>query len=269
MRLQGMNATQFRVAVSESQLGKQLGNTMSVNVLERLFTRVLPAARLVRHGDLTDRWADGTAMRVLAGTCGQGFCKLDLKGNKILLASEKGGKKTNWTRGGRTNPSCLSLAKQAPSAAMTPERSRKACPVSSRPSPAKQAPSAAMTPERNRKACPVSAGFSPVKQAPSVLMTLLETGRATNPASSCLSPVKKAPSAATTPERRKKLNFASSCLSPVKQAYKRDAPPTATTPFAKRRLINGSGQILRGDRSLEEVQTFCGDPIEEVILITQ
>eukprot|EP00420_Gonyaulax_spinifera_P000864 CAMPEP_0197933404 /NCGR_PEP_ID=MMETSP1439-20131203/110107_1 /TAXON_ID=66791 /ORGANISM="Gonyaulax spinifera, Strain CCMP409" /LENGTH=31 /DNA_ID= /DNA_START= /DNA_END= /DNA_ORIENTATION= len=29
---------------------------MSVNVLERLFARILPAAGLVRHGTLADRW---------------------------------------------------------------------------------------------------------------------------------------------------------------------------------------------------------------------
>eukprot|EP00413_Alexandrium_margalefii_P009372 CAMPEP_0204539654 /NCGR_PEP_ID=MMETSP0661-20131031/16899_1 /ASSEMBLY_ACC=CAM_ASM_000606 /TAXON_ID=109239 /ORGANISM="Alexandrium margalefi, Strain AMGDE01CS-322" /LENGTH=303 /DNA_ID=CAMNT_0051546273 /DNA_START=6 /DNA_END=913 /DNA_ORIENTATION=+ len=41
MRLQGMDPKDFQVAVSEAQLGKQIGNAMSVNVLERLFVRLL------------------------------------------------------------------------------------------------------------------------------------------------------------------------------------------------------------------------------------
>jgi len=67
MRLQGMNPTTFKVAISETQLGKQLGNTMSVNVLERLFVRLLPAAGLAR-GELKDRWATGQAVKKLADT---------------------------------------------------------------------------------------------------------------------------------------------------------------------------------------------------------
>jgi len=72
MRLQGMNPSTFKVAVVESQLGKQLGNTMSVNVLERLFARLLPAAGLAAR-TLPDRWESGEAVRVLAATRGQGF----------------------------------------------------------------------------------------------------------------------------------------------------------------------------------------------------
>mmetsp|Transcript_120666 Transcript_120666/g.352407 ORF Transcript_120666/g.352407 Transcript_120666/m.352407 type:complete len:108 (+) Transcript_120666:3-326(+) len=59
MRLQGMRPESFKLAVSETQLGKQIGNAMSCNVLERLFVRVLPAAGLVRHGTLRDRWGSG------------------------------------------------------------------------------------------------------------------------------------------------------------------------------------------------------------------
>jgi len=89
MRLQGMDPTQFQVAVSKAQLGKQLGNTMSVNTFERLLTRVLPAAKLVRHGDVTDRWADGTAARLLSRTCGRGFMPLDANAKKILANKGK------------------------------------------------------------------------------------------------------------------------------------------------------------------------------------
>jgi len=59
MRCQGIDPQTFKVDVSETQLGKQIGNAMSVNVLERLFVRILPAAGLVPHGLLHDRWEAG------------------------------------------------------------------------------------------------------------------------------------------------------------------------------------------------------------------
>jgi len=74
MRLQGMDPTIFKVVVSETQLGKQLGNTMSVNVLERLFCRLLPAVGLTAsRSQLPDRWENGEAVRVLMATRGQSF----------------------------------------------------------------------------------------------------------------------------------------------------------------------------------------------------
>eukprot|EP00420_Gonyaulax_spinifera_P000433 CAMPEP_0197944630 /NCGR_PEP_ID=MMETSP1439-20131203/125506_1 /TAXON_ID=66791 /ORGANISM="Gonyaulax spinifera, Strain CCMP409" /LENGTH=373 /DNA_ID=CAMNT_0043567883 /DNA_START=64 /DNA_END=1185 /DNA_ORIENTATION=+ len=59
MRMQGMHPESFKVAVSDTQLGKQIGNAMSVNVLERLFARALPASGMVRDGVLVDRWENG------------------------------------------------------------------------------------------------------------------------------------------------------------------------------------------------------------------
>jgi len=59
MRLQGMKPDKFKVAVSQCQLGKQIGNAMSANVLERLFVQALPAAGLVARNTLIDRWACG------------------------------------------------------------------------------------------------------------------------------------------------------------------------------------------------------------------
>merc|ERR1740123_3037219 len=59
MRLQGMRPHKFKKVVSESQLGIQIGNAMSVNVLERLFVRALPVAGLVAHSTLRDNWARG------------------------------------------------------------------------------------------------------------------------------------------------------------------------------------------------------------------
>merc|ERR1712153_235976 len=78
MRLQGMNPTKFMVAVSESRLGHQLGNTMSVCVLERLFTRLLPAAKLVGR-TIKDRWASGQALRKLMSTRGKSFKGMSAK----------------------------------------------------------------------------------------------------------------------------------------------------------------------------------------------
>jgi hypothetical protein len=56
LRLQGMRPTNFTQVVSDAQLGRQLGNSMSVNVLERLFARLLPAAGLVPADSLVDMW---------------------------------------------------------------------------------------------------------------------------------------------------------------------------------------------------------------------
>jgi len=75
MRLQGMDPTKFKVAVTETQLGKQHGNTMSVNVLERLFVRLLPAANQVKRNEVKDRWESGIAPKDLIKTVGKGFGK--------------------------------------------------------------------------------------------------------------------------------------------------------------------------------------------------
>merc|ERR1712079_149102 len=60
MRLQGIEPENFKVVVSDTQLGKQIGNSMSVNVLERVLLRALPAGGLVGHGAMLDRWQRGT-----------------------------------------------------------------------------------------------------------------------------------------------------------------------------------------------------------------
>lgn len=58
MRLQGMHTPKdgFNIVVKTSETAKQVGNAMSVNVLERLLVRILSAARLVPRA-LPDRWA--------------------------------------------------------------------------------------------------------------------------------------------------------------------------------------------------------------------
>ena len=84
MRLQGMNPSKFRVVVSQAQLGKQLGNTMSVNVLERLLVRLLPAAGLAAPG-LRDRWEDGSAVKSLARTVDHGFATAPKRARLVAL----------------------------------------------------------------------------------------------------------------------------------------------------------------------------------------
>eukprot|EP00427_Karlodinium_veneficum_P015886 CAMPEP_0169122590 /NCGR_PEP_ID=MMETSP1015-20121227/33312_1 /TAXON_ID=342587 /ORGANISM="Karlodinium micrum, Strain CCMP2283" /LENGTH=360 /DNA_ID=CAMNT_0009185829 /DNA_START=124 /DNA_END=1206 /DNA_ORIENTATION=+ len=56
LRLQGMERC-FKQVVSNRQLGEQIGNAMSQNVIERIFIKLLPAAGLVQRGTiLKDRW---------------------------------------------------------------------------------------------------------------------------------------------------------------------------------------------------------------------
>ena len=65
-RLQGMNPDKLKQVVSDAQWHMQLGNSMSVNVVERLLSRLLPAVGLT--GALPDRWASGAALRELEAT---------------------------------------------------------------------------------------------------------------------------------------------------------------------------------------------------------
>ena len=66
MRLMGLKLDDLQMAVSQPNFLAQLGNSMAVNVLERLLCRVLPSVRLT--GPLTDRWADGSAYAALSAT---------------------------------------------------------------------------------------------------------------------------------------------------------------------------------------------------------
>ena len=57
MRLQGVDAS-LRVVVPEMQFRRMLGNSMSVNVLERILCTLLPASGLWPQEALVDRFAD-------------------------------------------------------------------------------------------------------------------------------------------------------------------------------------------------------------------
>ena len=70
MRLHGVDAARFGLGGTSKQLlGTMLGNTMSINVLSRLFPRVLEAARLIPLGLVEDTWETGAAFetRCVAG----------------------------------------------------------------------------------------------------------------------------------------------------------------------------------------------------------
>ena len=65
LRLQGIDPTQFVAAVPECTLGQQIGNAMSVNVIERILVQVLQVAGFTRPSSLEhscsthDRWENG------------------------------------------------------------------------------------------------------------------------------------------------------------------------------------------------------------------
>ena len=62
LALQGMPADVRRAGISDRQMGFMIGNSMSVNVLERLLVRLLPGVGLLPPGrmpprGLQDKWA--------------------------------------------------------------------------------------------------------------------------------------------------------------------------------------------------------------------
>ena len=62
LRLQGWFGP-FLQASTRAQLGSHLGNAMSINVVERLLCKLLPAAGLWPESALIDRWAAEAAVR--------------------------------------------------------------------------------------------------------------------------------------------------------------------------------------------------------------
>lgn len=72
-RFQGMSPRNCRVVVTDRQFSAQLGNAMSVNVVERVLARALPAAGLAE--ELPDRWAGGQALDELKATRGCAFMR--------------------------------------------------------------------------------------------------------------------------------------------------------------------------------------------------
>jgi len=89
MKLQSIRtpAEGFKVVVSDFQLGRQIGNAMSVNILERLLVRILPAAGLAPAGSLKDRWAQ-PASSVFSASSSSSLADLATSGSKRKAAGD-------------------------------------------------------------------------------------------------------------------------------------------------------------------------------------
>jgi len=72
-RLQGIDPSSMRVDVSNVSIGQQIGNAMSVNVVERILRQAILAANLTHYTNdtLPDRWKSGDALASIQHTAGQ------------------------------------------------------------------------------------------------------------------------------------------------------------------------------------------------------
>ena len=91
-RLQGMDHSSFVVDVSDKVLGQQLGNAMSVNVIERVIRKAVMACSW--HEDqlpdiMQDRWWNGTAQKKLLQSIGKEFCPKPESASSILARQLK------------------------------------------------------------------------------------------------------------------------------------------------------------------------------------
>ena len=64
-RLQGIRPSTFYKVVNDYELGQQIGNAMSVNVVERILYQVFQATPMVKKLNLRDRWVTGEGQRAL------------------------------------------------------------------------------------------------------------------------------------------------------------------------------------------------------------
>ena len=65
LKLQGIDPKKFTFRnLDEATMSRQIGNSMSVNILERLIPRVLAAAGL-QPANYLDRWTSGVAFEAL------------------------------------------------------------------------------------------------------------------------------------------------------------------------------------------------------------
>ena len=71
MRRQGIDPDNFKQVVSDSVMGQQLGNAMSVNVMERILAKALLAAGLIQKPSLKasklklNRWEIGEGLATI------------------------------------------------------------------------------------------------------------------------------------------------------------------------------------------------------------
>ena len=84
MRFQGINPTLFVKTVSDLALGGMVGNSMAINVLQRLFVRLLPAAQLVPAGSVHDEWVTNEAFAKLAASVDKPFKEPPCKRRRII-----------------------------------------------------------------------------------------------------------------------------------------------------------------------------------------
>ena len=91
MRFQGIDPSIFKLNVTEPELGKQVGNAMSQCVLERLLSRLIPAAGLINN-HIADRWENGEAIKGLEASRDRTFLNIDKPGVEYVNqeASELG-----------------------------------------------------------------------------------------------------------------------------------------------------------------------------------
>ena len=72
MRLMGMNPSEFTLDVTVPQVAKQIGDAMSLNVIERIIYNILPAAGFGANKN-EDRWVSGSAIREIKASKNKGF----------------------------------------------------------------------------------------------------------------------------------------------------------------------------------------------------
>ena len=65
-----MNPSKFYVDVTKRDLGEQIGNAMSVNVIERVLLRALQALNMIADS-VVDRWKSGEALQEIQLTKGK------------------------------------------------------------------------------------------------------------------------------------------------------------------------------------------------------
>ena len=79
MRLQGFRPDRFSMPkISEDEFAKQLGNAMSVNVVERILHQVFQSTNLqhtadVNSGAAIDKWQTGVQFKSLLGSVDPSF----------------------------------------------------------------------------------------------------------------------------------------------------------------------------------------------------
>ena len=72
MRLMGINPSDFTLDVTIPQVAKQIGNAMSLNVIERIIYSILPAAGFGANKS-EDRWVSGSAIQEIKASRNKGF----------------------------------------------------------------------------------------------------------------------------------------------------------------------------------------------------